>query len=227
MSNTVRPSSDSDKESSSPVSKRQKTSDTSPTPHSKWYKSLESVRASQHTDITVIIRGLDDEEAEQENDTLTKEQVDKIRLVLLTKAGNDALKEMGKLILREEYGESLQCFNTSYSYSVLESYDIFKLKYSRMRKWPDKFNLIFGFTFELFENTYWMRDHVCGYFEVLGGKKMISGLARMWKNLLKKTDEQLGIDAEFTRPGVIFFLNKVKNDVKDIKTYAKLNFNFQ
>lgn len=62
------------------------------------------------------------------------------------------------------------------------------------------------------ESDYWMIDHEVGW----GGEKFVAGLARLWKKVLAKSDEELGIDAEFTRPGVVCFLESFKKAVESM-----------
>ena len=46
---------------------------------------------------------------------------------------------------------------------------------------------------------------------------MVKGLASMWKRILKNDDEKLGIDAEYTRPGITQFLCDFKKQVEDME----------
>jgi hypothetical protein len=70
-----------------------------------------------------------------------------------------------------------------------------------------------------------MHDHERGW----GGEMMVSGLARIWKAVLKKTDQELGIDSEFTRPGLVCFLQQFKKQVEAVDTYDDpvMKFKFQ
>ena len=68
-----------------------------------------------------------------------------------------------------------------------------------------KFDAMFGLTFSLYENADWMHDNEC-YGE--GGQldQAITLLGNTWKKLLEKSNEELGIDAEYTRKGIEAFL---------------------
>jgi len=48
---------------------------------------------------------------------------------------------------------------------------------------------------------------------------MVSGIAKLWKAVLKKDDKTLMIDTDFTRPGVIALLEDFKMQVEEIQTY--------
>ena len=53
---------------------------------------------------------------------------------------------------------------------------------------------------------------------------VMSLLAVMWKELLENNDEELNIDAEYTRPGVEEFLRNFK---EKIEAFTVHTFNFQ
>ena len=60
--------------------------------------------------------------------------------------------------------------------------------------------------------------------------EMLSGLAKMWKALLKGSNEELGVDAKYTRPGVMAFLEEFKKmilDVGDCQHEPKMKFNYK
>ena len=85
--------------------------------------------------------------------------------------------------------------------------------------------MLLGFTDSIKEFDTWIHDHELGW----GGEKMTASLARMWKNLLAKSDGELGIDAEFTRPGVICLLEQFRAMVESADTYEDppMKFKFQ
>jgi hypothetical protein len=53
---------------------------------------------------------------------------------------------------------------------------------------------------------------------------MVKSLAVMWKELLENNDEELNIDAEYTRPGVEEFLRNFK---EKIEAFTVHTFNVQ
>ena len=55
---------------------------------------------------------------------------------------------------------------------------------------------------------------------------MLNDLGRLWETVLIKSDTKLGIDSEFTRPGVIAFLDKFAKKVKDSRD-GDLEFDFR
>ena len=83
-------------------------------------------------------------------------------------------------------------------------YHEFKPRYSKTKSWPKKFDLLFAYTYKIKEYDCWMRDNE-GDME-----GMVSELACLWKKPLQKSNEELGVDAEYTRPGVLALLEDFK-----------------
>lgn len=70
-----------------------------------------------------------------------------------------------------------------------------------MKKIPERFNMLLGLTLILHRYDVWIHDNEM-WGEGMPLDRVIQLLAKSWKDLLKKSNEQLGIDEEFTRPGV-------------------------
>jgi hypothetical protein len=70
-----------------------------------------------------------------------------------------------------------------------------------------------------------MHDHEVGWGEY-GATKFFASLARQWKTLLKKTDAELGIDGAYTRPGIVAFLRKFKEDIENMDIAADEGIKF-
>ena len=115
-------------------------------------------------------------------------------------------------------------FNTSFSYQVRDGfYDFKSTLYAKVKTAADKFDLLFAFTYNLKQFDTWMHDNEGD----MDG--MVKGLASMWKRLLKNDDEKLGIDAEYTRPGIIQFLEDFKEKVEEMEVGEDpdIVFNFE
>jgi hypothetical protein len=95
---------------------------------------------------------------------------------------------------------------------MLGACDDFFSRYRQLKRWPEKFDLLFGFTKMLAMHDVWMHDHECEW----EGHKPLAKLASLWKTVLKKDDATLQIDAAFTRPGVVAMLQAFKADVEAI-----------
>lgn len=55
----------------------------------------------------------------------------------------------------------------------------------------------------------------------------IRGIAEMWKQLLSHNNAELGIDEEFTRPGIMSLLDHFKRSVEEIPDQDYYRFNWQ
>jgi hypothetical protein len=145
-------------------------------------------------------------------------QMDALRFVLVTKPRAAAIDEMREFVLGDQVNESMiMSFNTSFSYNaIMDSFFQLKKKLSSMRKWDQKFDKLYGFTFTIHQFDVWMQDNEGGL------NDMVLGLAKLWKNMLKKSDADLGIDAEYTRPGVMCFLEEFKETIE--QAYAEPSF---
>lgn len=53
---------------------------------------------------------------------------------------------------------------------------------------------------------------------------MVKDLASLWKRLMAKDDATLGIDSEYTRPGVLAMLQQFKDTLGDLLDY---NYTFK
>jgi hypothetical protein len=74
---------------------------------------------------------------------------------------------------------------------------------------PDKkFDALFAYTSTLLDYDVWMHDNEGD----MGA--LVKGLAAVWRNLLKKNDEEIGWDLEYTKPGVYALLGQFKERVE-------------
>eukprot|EP00978_Attheya_sp_CCMP212_P023935 scaffold74307_cov51-Attheya_sp.AAC.4 len=205
-------------------------------PMGLWLKKRKDLLENTYKDIegAIPIRGVkkDDDEQDEDSDDeeeedsakYTQDQVDNIRQIMVTTKRGKTIEAMQKLILRDQFGDEMMMFSTSYSYQVVGAFENDFKKYYRNRKsTPDKFDALLGFTFTLHQYDVWCHDNEGDF----GGDTMIASLARMWKTLLQKTDDQLGIDSEYTRPGVTCFLEKFKETVESAYTEPPLKFKFK
>ena len=178
----------------------------------------------------MVIRGIicdedddDDDESEytdEENAKYTEKQMGTVRHVLLTKNRSKQLEAMYDFILGEQAGDSCLMFNTSFSYAILGGFDEFLRRYKNKKSMSQKFDFLYGYTYNLKGNDTWMHDNEGD----MDG--MVEDLAKMWKNLLKNDDEKLGIDSEYTRPGVFQLLNDFKEKIESCYSEPPFRFRF-
>eukprot|EP00038_Savillea_parva_P014515 m.216293 g.216293 ORF g.216293 m.216293 type:complete len:120 (-) comp28271_c0_seq1:218-577(-) len=91
---------------------------------------------------------------------------------------------------------------------------------------PGKFDALFALTSALKDYDCWMNDNECWQpGEQL--EKSIAILATAWRSLLKKSDTELGIDAEFTRPGIEALLEQFEQELKECEATEDLPFKWR
>ena len=154
--------------------------------------------------------------------TYTEEQVSACRFVLIKEALATALDSMGDLVLGEQADSPVMMFNTSFSYDVMDSITVV-LELSRLCKnnWSQKFNTLFAYTFTIKQYDAWIYDN-----EGLP-QDFFTSLGKEWSKILSKTDLELGIDSEFTRPAVVEFLSKFKEEVEECQSEEGENIEFE
>jgi hypothetical protein len=207
------------------------------TPYERMLENYTEVMSRVGATGSDIMRGMDfgeppvgdantqeEEVSEAECMLLTQEQVDRFRVIMITEERNQAMMAMDKLVLGDQYGQKLLMFRMSFSYHVLDAFETFKRQYQRTKDPAKKLNLLLGFTNAIGSHDYWMHKHESEW----EGGKMVDSLAGMWKKLLKLSPEQLGIDAEFTLPGLHSFLQQTKTLFESVDTEdPTMYFNYE
>jgi hypothetical protein len=161
---------------------------------------------------------------------LTQAQVDCFRCVFMPNDRADAVEEMEKLILGEQYGQRMMMFGTYFANQVAEAYNgrfkILMARAAHQNRPATTLNLLFGLTFALREYDTWMNDFEVGFVTEYGSK-MIKSLAAYWKHLLTNVSAaDMGILEDFTLPGIHAYLAQFKSIVEDIDTYDEAAYEF-
>jgi hypothetical protein len=82
-----------------------------------------------------------------------------------------------------------------------------------MNTFAEKFDAMFALTYALKQLDFWMHyNDMHGENEEL--ENVIDLLGNTWKALLSNTNTELGIDEEYTRPGIESLLSQFAEDVK-------------
>lgn len=163
---------------------------------------------NQHILGATLIQGIpaDSDDAE-DTSNFTAEQMNSLRFLMITKNREDQFTSMEKMILGDQYGSPFMMFNTSYSYHVLDSWIRLKPRLGRMT--PDKkFDALLAFTSTILDHDVWIHDNEGD----MGS--LVKGLATVWRNLLKKSDEEIGWDLEYTKPATYTLLKQFKDRVE-------------
>lgn len=197
----------------------------------EWYHKKEEVCARMgmpKDNGYVTVRMLDDRSDSEDDSPPTEDEVNKIRIILYTDARNKAYERAYKFsqgqnpqmdrmrqMMRENAADSdddmmdsdddddgFFMFNTTNGNTVVMGMEA-QIKKATGAKKPksEQFDELSMFTFALHFNNMWFNDNELWEDGELM-QKSCKKLAAAWKKLLANTDEELGIDPEFTRPGI-------------------------
>mmetsp|Transcript_2723 Transcript_2723/g.5915 ORF Transcript_2723/g.5915 Transcript_2723/m.5915 type:complete len:249 (+) Transcript_2723:1-747(+) len=210
-------------------------------PFRRFMKHLEEFR--QKFECAAMVQGLlrsssNDDESDDEDDDdedylemmkedeaakVTQQQLDNVRFVMITKNRANLILFFRKKLLGDQADSCLLMFDTSFGNTVYQYYQTWKRRFNKGKDWTQKFDLIFSLTWNLNEFDTWMVDNEEGE----GMNQLVKDLAGAWKRVLRKTDAELGIDSEFTRPGIVCFLNKFKRSVESAYSEPPYRFRFE
>lgn len=154
----------------------------------------------------------DDEEEDDEGDASKKvdnskkeysvEQLSAVRMILITPRREKALKQAAHFVTCGQENDCVMMFNTHSGNVVVDGIPKELNKVMRKKTFPEKFDAFFALVFQLNAHDFWMFDN-----EMWGpGGELndaIKKLGNTAKKLMARTDEELGIDTESTRPGMI------------------------
>ena len=200
------------------ISKKEKAT----TPYDAYFAKFKKFQKDHDFLGAMLIKGIqstgngddddgDDEQQEQDNSKYTTEEMEGLRFVLINQSRSDELEEMASLVLGEQAGESVMMFNTSYSYQVMDSWEVVKKivnSRSKTMTLPKKIDILFAYTHTLTEHDVWMHDNEGD----MG--TLVKGLGAAWKRLLSKnSDEELGLDSEYSKPGVLELLSQFRKAI--------------
>lgn len=167
----------------------------------------------------------DDEEEEEEDKkktekkerVFTEEEVAQLRYIVLTKRREHLMESMDKALLRDQYGDSVMMFNTSFSYDVLSLVPKELKKIASMKKIGEAFDRLLCLTHSISSYDAWLFD----YEDREGMERMLKSLGSQWKKFLVKTDEELEIDPEFTRPAIIDMLESFQEQCNSANFHVR------
>jgi hypothetical protein len=148
--------------------------------------------------------------------SLTMEQVDSIRLMIVTPKRMLVMNDMGRMIFGPNFGQKNLNNGPGFWYSVLRSYFSFKQVFATEKDASRRFDLLFGFTYYLAEYPHWLTQHGRGW----GGEKMVSGLAMRWKHILKLSAQELWLDEEFSLPATLCLLDEFRTMVESAEMHG-------
>ena len=191
------------------------------TPKDAHFARLKRAMADHKCKGQILVVGIQDEgkedEDEGEESTLgySEEQIATCRHILVTDSREKAITagiffaSLGLLRPGDDY--ALAMFDTTTGTQVVAGIPGAVKKALKEATPAAKFDALFGLTHGLKQFGAWMRDNECS---APGGElqKVLKLLGKAWLDLLKKSDADLGIDAEFTRPGIESYLESLQLD---------------
>ena len=149
-------------------------------------------------------------------------------LIIIPTSRRQTMDKMKQLVLGGLYHQPKKVFTPSFAYSILRAFETFKRQLAQAdasKNEKTQFDLLFGFTYEIWKNDYWMTHHSRGW----GGEKMVLVLATKWRELLKEcTPDDLGLDTDVSYPSLLWFLQAFKDTVESVETYGdpQMVFNY-
>lgn len=202
-------------------------------PAKRHFLKLEEYMASQKIGSYTMVRYIRQKEEDEENEKdeegdplekFSEEDVAQVRVVLLPLDRKKIYEDLCEKIEREIAGlhDGVVVLNTSASYPVAENLEAV-LNMAAHKKPALKFDLLLSITLFLKTYDFWYSDTDMPDLEA----ELVRRLARTWKALLKKSNEELGIDAEYTRPGVAALLEDFAEDMKEASDRNLENFAFK
>jgi len=84
----------------------------------------------------------------------------------------------------------------------------------KLKTSAQKFDAMFALTYCLNDSNCWMHDNEC-YGEDEELEQVIKQIGMTWKTLLSKSNEELGIDGDYTRKGIEALLEKFEESVDE------------
>lgn len=206
---------------------------TPPSPPRKKLKTMKSpyellMERLQYTSNAIggigysLVRGVapatqehDHAEQDEENfnpNLCSQTQVDHVRIMIVTQ---DRQEEMTAMASHFQ-----QASETEFASHVWDTWRLFQCKYRNQKCWKLKLNMILGFTDAIKDYDGWMVSTAYPWNE------LTMGLGRLWKALLKKSSQELGVDVEFTLPGILCLLQDFQEQVESVETTV-MQFQYQ
>jgi len=174
---------------------------------------------------TMLVKGVkhdkededEDDEKEDNNDKVTAAQVAELRHIIITASRDKFLEAGAKFVTCGQHKDGCMMFMTSHGNAVIEGIANKVATAAKKKNLTERFDALFGLTYALKTYDFWLNDNEYGD-EVA---EHVKPLAKAWKALLARTDAELGIDTEFTRPGIVSLLTDFGDDLSSYRIQFK------
>merc|ERR1712216_559442 len=134
-------------------------------------------------------------------------EVEKLRHILINKSRDSALKKAHKFASCGQADDPCAMFDTQDGNKICFRIPRMIEKALGNKNLPERFDALFALTHGLTTFGFWIHDNECWE----AGEAMEEAtveLGKAWRDMLAFSDAELGIDAEFTRPGIEALLQK-------------------
>jgi len=212
-----------------PTAKKQKIGTLSP--KDEYFKRLEDAQDKYNCVGSMLVVGVnsagsDDESEPDEEPEYTSEQILQLRHILITKPRAKYLEKADDFCSCGQADGGFAMFNTSDGNQIC--FGIPKQVQAALKKktMPERFDALFALTNGLKSYDFWMHDNEC-WEPGQELEKAIKTLSKAWRDMLKNSDAQLGIDGEFTRPGIEALLGQLEDDFESCEPTADFPFKWR
>jgi hypothetical protein len=166
-----------------------------------------------------VVHRFEEDDAKEYTAEACAEDISRLRHILINDSRDKAHKKAHKFAT---CGSSMM-FGTSEGNQICIGLPREVKKALKLKTLPERFDTLFMLTYAIKEYDFWMNDNECweSGAELETAMKV---LAKAWRDLLKRSDAELGIDAEFTRPGIEALLEQLEDDFKGCEPTAEFDF---
>jgi hypothetical protein len=203
-------------------------------PKDAHFSKLNAVIETLQMKGQMLVRGVDsgDEDADEEDEDedgqggegeegtgYTAEQMTNLRHILINDSRDKAIKAGHKFAsCGQDTGFGM--FNTHTGNMVIQGIPKEVSKCMKKKTISDRFDCLFGLTHGLKSFDTWMFDNE-EWGEGNALDAAIKLLATSWRDLLKEPDAVLGIDSEYTRPGIECLLDQFAEDCREAESISE------
>ncbi len=207
-----------------PAEKKQKTS-----LKDAYFGQLNEAITRHHCKGSMLIVAINDSDDDVDDDVddqkeLSAAELSKLRYILINDSRDKALTKAHKFASCNQ-SEGFAMFNTHQGNLICHGIPGEIKKALKKSSLPERFDHLFALTHGIKAYDFWIRDNEC-WEPGQELEKAMKALAKAWRDMLKRRDEELGIDAEYTRPGIEALLTQLEEEFEDCESAASFKFNW-
>ena len=186
-------------------------------------KAIDDHRCKGSMLIVGVGSGESSDESGDEDDSkeYTAAEMTKLRHILINDSRDKALKKSQQFTTGGR-----RMFGTSDGNRICTGIPGEIKKAMQQKSVPARFDHLFALTYALQSFEFWMHDNEC-WEPGQELEKAIKALAKAWRDMLKRSNEELGIDGEFTRPGVEALLSQLEGDFEGCEASEDYEFKWR